>query len=84
MCLTLLLGSCQSYVKASVDCPTPPGILLQRERSLAEINPLKLPLSERQALELWAKDIDAYERLRDRHTRLQNWMQTWCLSGRNH
>jgi hypothetical protein len=81
MSLSLLLANCSHSVR-EVDCPQPPPVLLQRERSLEEINPLKMPLSEKRALEAWAHDIAAYEGLRERHSDLQNWLHIWCLSGK--
>lgn len=79
-CLTLWLGSCQSYGARNSSCPQPPPVLLQREPTLAEINPLKMPLSEKDALTLWAKDVAQYEALRERHADLQGWVKYWCLA----
>lgn len=81
MSLTMSLGACQSYA-AKTSCPQPPPVLLQREPSLAEINPLKMPLSEKDALRLWALDAAQYELLRSRHADLQGWIRYWCLSGK--
>lgn len=81
MFLMTLLVSCQSYGKQT-SCPQPPPVLLERAKSLAEINPLKMPLTEQQALELWAKDAAEYEALRERHADLQGWISYWCLSGK--
>jgi len=41
-----------------------------------------MPLTEQQALELWAKDAAAYEGLREKHIDLVAWVQIWCLSGK--
>jgi hypothetical protein len=41
-----------------------------------------MPLTEQQALELWAKDAAEYEALRERHADLQGWISYWCLSGK--
>ena len=81
MFLTISLVSCQSYGKPT-SCPQPPPSLLARPPSLAEINPLKMPLTEQQALELWAKDAAQYETLREKHIDLVAWVQIWCLSGK--
>ena len=80
MFLTISLVSCQTYAKPT-SCPQPPPVLLQREPSLAEINPLKMPLSQQEALRLWALDAAQYEQLRERHTDLQAWVKYWCLSN---
>ena len=77
--LTLSLVSC-SHLDQANSCPQPPPVLLQREPSLAEINPLKMPLSQQEALTLWAKDAAQYEALRERHTDLQMWIRYWCLA----
>jgi hypothetical protein len=82
MFLTISLVSCQTYAKPS-SCPAPPPSLLQREPSLAEVNPLKIPLTEQQALELWAKDAAQYDGLRERHADLQGWIRYWCLAGKS-
>lgn len=80
MFLMTLLVSCQTYAKPS-SCPAPPPSLLQRPPSLAEINPLKMPLSEQQALELWAKDAAEYEHLREKHIDLISWYRIWCSTS---
>lgn len=80
MFLMTLLVSCQTYAKPT-SCPQPPPVLLQREPSLAEINPLKMPLSQQEALTLWAKDAAAYEALREKHHDLIGWVKYWCLSN---
>lgn len=81
MCLMILLVSCQTYAKPT-SCPQPPPSLLSRPPSLADINPLKVPLTEQQALELWAKDAVEYEKLREKHIDLVAWVKIWCLSGK--
>ena len=43
---------------------------------------MKMPLTEQQALELWARDAAEYELLRERHSDLQAWIRYWCLSGK--
>jgi len=73
------LAACATVSKPTT-CPQPPPSLLARPPSLAEINPLKMPLSEQQALELWAKDAAEYEALREKHTDLQAWFRYWCLT----
>ena len=80
MFLTLSLVSCNHLDQAN-SCPQPPPVLLQREPSLAEINPLKMPLSQQEALTLWAKDVAQYGQLRERHSDLQAWVKYWCLSN---
>jgi len=39
-----------------------------------------MPLSQQEALTLWAKDAAQYEALRERHTDLQMWIRYWCLA----
>ena len=79
-CLTISLGSCSHYVRVS-DCPSPPPSLLTPAAPLGQPGDLQGPVTMADILTLYARDIGEFEKLREKHKDLADYVVRYCLAN---
>ena len=77
----MLLASCSHYGKGS-SCPSPPPSLLTPASPLGQPGDLQAPVTMADLLALYARDIGEFEKLREKHKDLADYVVKYCLKGK--